>query len=483
MKQVPLDYLDNYKSRFDAITAPHIHAFDKAHLVALTEGGAIKRKIGQQLLAGLRQMEAEGVLNVHSKMNSGLHAGERYLTKLYGSEIGGQIATGRSSGDLNAVSRRRAFAAQICSALDGMMKLRHSLIELASKHIETVMAGNTHGQHAQPTTLAHWALMFELVAARHQQRYQEAHARINQSPAGAAIMTGSDFPIDRRRSSELLGFDGPLPNTFDAIISHDMEIEYAGLMAGLTHSLARLADDLQLWSTFEYGYVELPDYLCGTSSIMPQKKNPDGLEDIKSLATQASSAFLAVSMSERGPTGFTTMERVNTDSQLKAIGEMIPARLDTLSRLVGDVRFDVARMSYLAGANWCTATDLAAAIARETALGWRKAHELVAGFVAHCFNCGMMPNTVTSADLDAAANQLGFPAPSLDPQLFRESLSPLAFVGRRSTYGSPAPANVCAQIKLARESQTRDAEQQEKLRCVRERAAKALDEAVNAILE
>src|SRR5690606_20510899 len=149
------------------------------------------------------------------------------------------------------------------------------------------MPGYTHGQHAQPTTLGHWAAMMERSFARDVARLHSLWERLNLSPAGAAIMTGSDFALDRERTSELLGFDRPLQNTMDAILSHDLEMEIASVYAVCGATLARVADDLFLWSTTEFAFVEIPDRFCGTSSIMPQKKNPDALEDIKSVAGRA----------------------------------------------------------------------------------------------------------------------------------------------------------------------------------------------------
>lgn len=482
LKQPALVHLDAMKSRFSPASAPHLHAFDMAHTVALVESGVIAATAGSAILGGLRRMEAEGLVDARVQTGAGVHSGEQYLTGLIGHALAGQIATGRSSGDLYAVTRRLTFTEQIRQVLAGLLAVRRALLALAGSHVETVMPGNTHGQHAQPTTLAHWASMFDIALARDFDRLAAVHRRFNLSPAGAAIMTGSDFPIDRHRTADLLGFDRPIANTLDAILSHDIEIEYSAIMAVCLHSLARLADDLFLWSTFEYRLVELPDYLCGTSSIMPQKKNPDGLEDIKILAAQAAGVSTTVLMSERGPTGFPVLERNTTDAQLIALGEAMPARLAAIAQTIPDLKFDRDRMRALAGANWATATDLAAAIVRQAGIDWRSAHELVAAFVRHCCDRNMEPSRATAVDLAAVAAERGFESFRFTEALLRESLDPLAFVQRRATFGSPKPENVGIQLRAAAEELAVDDERLGALNRQADEARQRLESAVDAVL-
>lgn len=449
LAEEPLAYLDAYKSRLTPQAAGWIHRFDKAHAVMLVRTGIVETNTGTAILAGLRQMEAEGIFEARSRAGGGIHSAEQYLTKRFGHEVGGYLHIGRSSGDLGAVATRLILREQTLALIDGLFGSRDALLELAGAHLDTVMPGTTHGQHAQPTTLAHWAAMFNEVFERDTARLRGVIGRLNRSPAGAAIMTGSDFPMDREFVSDMLGFDDVLPNTLDAIQSHDVEIEFASVLLALAQSLGRLADDLMLWSTFEYAMVELPDYFCGTSSIMPQKKNPDGLEDFKSLAAQSLGVLSTLVMTERGPTGLTIMERRNSDALLRGLGEAITLRLAVMPALFRDISFNRDRMRHLAGANWACATDLSAALVRHAGVDWRTAHAITGNFVRYCLQHRIEPCTATSRDLDLATAALSLKAPALPAQKFSEAIDPVEFVRRRTLQGGPAPEAVETQIRAA----------------------------------
>jgi len=360
--------------------------------------------------------------------------------------------------------------------------LRGTLLDLAEHHRETVMPGYTHGQHAQPTTFAHWLTMFEEVFARDAQRLLSFYQRVNRSPAGAAIMTGSDFPLNRQRVSDLLGFDSPLSHTMDAILSHDLEMEYAGVLAVLAQNIGRLADDLFIWSTMEFDMVELPDRYCGTSSIMPQKKNPDGLEDIKGVAAQSLGIVATVMMAEKGPTGFPIMERRNSQAILWDLGRALGIRLETLAPLMRDLKVKVRRMSELAGANWAQVTDLAAALVRESGIDWRNSHRIVSVFVRRNIAAGIRPDKATSASLDEAARELGIPAPGLPTDIFSDAMNPAAFVRRRKLLGGPAPDAISREVKTARRKVAADARLLDGLEEQVERAHVALEDAISAFV-
>jgi argininosuccinate lyase len=406
-------------------------------------------------------MEDDGVERARAEADGGMHSGEHYLTKKLGEEIGGRLHLGRSSGDLIEVARRMTFRNHVQRMLKGLNVLRASLLDLAERHRETVMPGYTHGQHAQPTTFGHWLTMFEEVFARDTARLQSFHVRLNRSPAGAAIMTGSDFPLNRQRVSDLLGFDAPLSHTMDAILSHDLEMEYASVLAVLAQNIGRLADDLFIWSTMEFAMVELPDRYCGTSSIMPQKKNPDGLEDIKGVAAQSLGIVATVMMAEKGPTGYPIMERRNSQAILWGLGSALGIRLETLAPLMHDLKVNAGRMRELAGANWAQVTDVAAALTRERAIDWRTAHQIVSVFVRQNIEARIRPEQATSASLDRAAQTLGLVPPQLPDAVFSDAMDPAMFVQRRQIFGGPSPDAISREIDSARQRLLLDDRQHE----------------------
>ncbi|MFT3820936.1 MAG: argininosuccinate lyase [Rubrivivax sp.] len=478
LTEAPLPHVEFHKAGLLGESVDGIHAFDKAHALMLSETGINTPEVGRAILGAFLEMERAGMAEAREQAGGGMHSGEHYLIRTRGEEIGGRLHLGRSSGDLIEVARRFTFRRHVHAMLAALCDTRAGLLELAARHLDTVMPGYTHGQHAQPTTFAHWATLFEAVFARDTARLLSFHQRLNQSPAGAAIMTGSDFPLDRHRVSELLGFDQPLPHTWDAIMSHDLEMEYAGVLAVLAQNLGRIADDLFLWSTMEFAMIELPDRYCGTSSIMPQKKNPDGLEDIKSVAARALGVVVTVMAAEKGPTGFPIMERRNSQAILWDLGRDLGLRLDTMAPLLRDMHVKTDRMRALSGANWAQVTDLAGALVQHAGMDWRSAHQVVAVLVRRCVAAGRRPDEANPADLDAAAVEFGIAAPGLDAALFADAMDPRRFVERRVIHGGPAPAAVEREMRAAAARLAADRERSTALQAQVAAALERLDQAV-----
>jgi argininosuccinate lyase len=482
LTEEPLAHLDFHRSNLLGESIHFIHAFDKAHAVMMTEAGILSRETGRAILSAFRAMESEGMEAARAEADGGMHSGEHYLIQKLGEEIGGRLHLGRSSGDLIEGARRLTFKAHVHRLMNALGELRTSLLDIAADNLHTVMPGYTHGQHAQPTTFAHWATMFEICFARDAARLISFHLRLNRSPAGAAIMTGSDFPIDRARTAALLGFDAPLDHTMDAILSHDLEMEYASVLAVLAQTLGRVADDLFLWSTTEFAMIELPDRYCGTSSIMPHKKNPDGLEDMKGLAAQSLGFLVTVFAAEKGPTGFPIMERRNTQAVLWDTGRGLALRLESMAPLLRDVQVRRERMATLAGSNWAQATDLASALVRQAGLDWRTAHQMVGVFVRECIAAGIAPMAARPADLDRTARGLGLDAPNLTDAVFDDAMSPAAFVGRRTMLGAPSPSAVTTRIADACRSLAEDGSWLASREAQAQDAAADLEQAIDAIV-
>ncbi|MGW0588685.1 argininosuccinate lyase [Streptosporangium sp. NPDC002607] len=477
-----LPHLQSHRTELLGDSLPAIHAFDKAHTVMLTEQGLLDPADGQAILKALRGMEARGVAEARIEAGGGMHSGEQYLITVLGAETGGRIHLGRSSGDLIEVARRMTIRRHLHALLPALTDVRAVLLSLAEAHRDTIMPGYTHGQHAQPTTLAHWATMFEQAFARDAERFLGFHGRLNVSPAGAAILTGSDLPIDRHRVAGLLGFDAPLPHTMDAILSHDLEMEAAALLATTGATLARMADDLYLWSTSEFAYIELPDRYCGTSSIMPQKKNPDALEDIKSVAAQALAALVGVITAERGPTGFPILERRYSQQALWSMAAAITGKLGDTVGILADLRVDRDRMARQAGAHWAQVTDVATALVRHTGLDWRHAHQIVGVFVRLAVERGLGTSAVALDLLDEAAGQVIGRRSGLTEEQFAEAMDPRAFVARRTIYGGPSPDAVRRESALFAERLAADRRRVEELRQQVAGAEAALEAAIDALV-
>src|SRR5581483_5172605 len=290
---------------------PAVHAFDKAHTVMLVEERLLDAKAGAAVLRALRKMESEGVAKVRMEVGGGLHSGEHYVIRQLGEEIGGQFHLARSSGDLSSVAINVLQRERLLKVARAVNALRRVLVELAPAHTDTIMPGYSFGQHAQPMTLAHLWLSWAATLARDFERLHGAYRRVNVSPAGAAIMVGSNFIVNRERTAELLGFDGVHENCADAILelNADDSLETPAAIAVLYHSLAKWADDLIQWSTTEYKFVDIPDRYCNTSSIMMQKKNVIGPAEVKGASAEALGCFVTSYHALKGTTGLPITER------------------------------------------------------------------------------------------------------------------------------------------------------------------------------
>ncbi|MDB5819973.1 MAG: hypothetical protein JWQ11_3613, partial [Rhizobacter sp.] len=178
LSEEPLDHLNLHKSSLLGESIHAIHAFDKAHALMLSEEGINTHDTGRKILAAFVEMERSGMEAVRAAADGGMHSGEHYLIRTLGEDVGGRLHLGRSSGDLIEVARRMTFRNHVQRLLAALCDVRHALLDLAGRHLGTVMPGYTHGQHAQPTTFAHWATMFEQVFARDTARLLSFHVRL-----------------------------------------------------------------------------------------------------------------------------------------------------------------------------------------------------------------------------------------------------------------------------------------------------------------
>jgi len=419
------------------------HLFDKAHLVMLGEEELIPRQDASAMLGALRDLEAEGISAARNEVGGGMHSGEQYLIRRLGYDIGGRIHLGRSTGDFGAVARHLRERARLLELIEGSVALRAAVLTLADQHLNTVMPGQTGSQPAQPVTLAHQLLHWSATLHRQALRAAEAYARVNQSPAGAAILTGSSFAMNRHRTAELMGFDGVIPNTFDAIQGHDDELETIAVGVSMNVSLARWANDLNFWSTAEAGYVRIPDAFCGTSSIMAQKRNPAILPAIRNAASEAlgayatTSAALITTTGEFGGDGGVGLHRT-FDAAVRG--------MNWLAQLLPALEVNADRMLEAAGSHWAQATDVAAALVTEQDLPWRVAHQVAAIVVRLAEERVIHPLDVTSELLDEAAIAYMDRPVGLSAAALADALDPTHFVAARTLLGGPAPSEAARQL-------------------------------------
>ncbi|MBO9356385.1 argininosuccinate lyase [Bordetella petrii] len=459
---------------------PFYHRFDKAHLVMLAEQGFLTRDDAAKMLRALRKMEQTGIEAVRAQTEAGEHSGEAWLITELGEEVGGRIHAGRSSGDFMAVTSRIFIREYILKLMAASIKLRKRLVDLASENVGTVMPASTWSQHAQPTTFAHYAMSWELALENDYARLRQLYERVNLSPAGSAIMTGSRYPIKRERTAELLGFDGVITNTRYAVLGFDgwlgVPAEAYTVPALLMMNVSGIASELYLWSNTEFSYVELADRYCGTSSIMPQKKNPYTLMWVRGAAARTYGRLASYLYEMHDACmGYTRQLAPTLDDVLEAT-EIMTGVLATLS---------IKKERMLANAtsmNWICATDLADVIVMEKGLPFRTAHQIVAILVRIGIGKGLTQTDVTSALVDEAAIEyMGKPL-ELSDESIRKALNPLECVKARQLTGGPSPERVEEDIARARGQYAADEASLEEISARLAASARQLEQAIDRIV-
>lgn len=446
-----------YGSRIPALI-PAIHAFDKAHIVMLVEQKLLRADTGAALLRALRQMEADGVVETRMRAGGGLHSGEQYLIRRLGEEVGGRMHLARSSGDLSSVGMNITQRQKLLEIMRAVNRMRRVLLDLARQHTDTIVPGYSFGQQAQPMTLAHLWLSWVATLARDFERLHGAYGRVNRSPAGAAIMVGSEFPVDRQRTAELLGFDAVHENCADAILelTNDDSLEVPAVVAILYHSLAKWADDLIQWSTTEFGFFDIPDAYCNTSSIMMQKKNVVGPAEVKGASAEALGGFVIAYHGLKGTTGMPVNERYAACEMMWKVADSAVRDLGWYCDLLPVLVINKARMLEQSWVNWATVTDLAGVLVSQRDLPWRTAHQIVGIMVRLCEERKLGPADVTPQLLDEAAMLYHEKPAGLDQIAITQSLDPQRFIAVRTLRGGPASAESLRQAQLFEEATRAD---------------------------
>jgi argininosuccinate lyase len=420
------------------------HWFDKAHILMLGEEGLIPRGDAEVLLKALSEMESQGYEETRIKMGWGLHSGEQYLIRRFGYDIGGRIHLARSSGDLIAVARRIAVRDGIIRTMHGNLELREALLPFAIETSDAVMPGYTHGMHAQPTTLGAQIVSWVARLERDFQRFASAYTRTNESPAGAGIMTGAPFAVNRESTARYLGFDSVMYSTFDAIVgATDYFLESFSAAAILNGHLGKWAEDIAGWYSNESEMVDIPDRFCHTSSIMTHKKNPVALEQIRGSTADVAGGLASAFVANKGRSGGADGGGSSFFALLDAF-DLVVRDMHWLALMVPQMEVKRDRMLDLASSHWAVAPDVASALVREKGLSWRVAHQIVGIMVRLARERGIAPLQATAELLDEASIEYMGKRVGLSDASLRKALSPVEAVNARTLYGGPAPKQTAA---------------------------------------
>lgn len=413
---------------------------DIAHVLMLDKQKIIDRSVTKKLLPALLTMYDEGVPEeAFDERFEDIHAGiESFLIADAGAETGGRLHIGRSRNDEVATCIRIRLREELLKQMAALLKIRGVLIALAAQHKDSVMPGFTHLQHAQPTTLAHHLLAYEQAFSRDFDRLRDAYTRVNLSPLGAAAFASTGFPVNRDYTASLLGFDGLVTNTMDAVATRDFAIETLSALAILMSTISRLCEELIIWSTAFVRFVSLDDAFCSTSSIMPQKKNPDIAEIMRAKSGSVFGALTGALVTVKGlPMSYNRDLQELTPHVWRGMHDAKES-LQLLGEMLASAEFDRARMKEEASKGFSTATELADSLARAYDIPFRTAHNIVGRAV--------QKGDLSLATLEKAAKDLGcgisLKKKGLTQAKIDRVLDPEYSISLRNAPGAPAPVAV-----------------------------------------
>ncbi len=412
-----------------------------AHSAMLADRGIIsaedREAIHQGLNTILREIE-EGRFSFSTRLED-IHMNvEARLAELIG-PAAGRLHTARSRNDQVAVDFRLWVKNEAGRVVDALTGLIRTLLVRAEEHAGSVMPGFTHLQSAQPVTFGHHLMAYVEMFGRDLSRARDAIARMDQSPLGAAALAGTPFPIDRHQTAATLGFSGPTRNSIDSVSDRDFALEFLGLSAICGVHLSRLAEEIVIWSTPQFGFVRLSDSFSTGSSIMPQKKNPDAAELVRAKTGRLNGHLLALLTVMKGlPLSYSKDMQEDKEAVFDA-AETLDLMLAATTGMVGDMGVNTEAMRQAAGAGFSVATDLADWLVREAGLPFREAHHVTGRAVAEAEKRRVGLEELSLNDLQAIH-------PDITQSVF-EVLSVDRSVASRTSFGGTAPDQVREQIE------------------------------------
>jgi argininosuccinate lyase len=365
-------------------------AASRAHAEALAAAGILDDGEARRIAWGLNEIlrrarEDKGYLD--SREAEDVHSFvEAELVSAIG-DPGYKLHTGRSRNDQVATDLRLFLRGEIDAVLELIRGAQRALIELADANPDCAMPGYTHLQRAQPILFAHYVLAYYEMLKRDRARFLEVRSRVNHLPLGAGALAGTGFPIDRVIVAQRLGFDGLCENSVDAVSDRDFVIEFIGAASITMMHLSRLSEDLIIYSTTEFGFVELSDAVSTGSSLMPQKKNPDSLELIRGKAGRVFGHHAAMLATMKGlPLAYNKDMQEDKESLFDTI-DALCGSLGVMTTVLKNVRVNREGTQEAAAIGYLNATDLADYLVRK-GLEFRKAHDLVGRVVMHAIARG-----------------------------------------------------------------------------------------------
>jgi argininosuccinate lyase len=413
----------------------HAKMLAKQGIISNSERDAIINGL-KQILSRIEQGEFEWSVqleDVHMNVESA-------LTGAIG-DAGKKLHTGRSRNDQVATDIRLYLRDEIEIIRSEIQRLQQALMDVAEREAESIMPGFTHLQTAQPITFGHHMMAWFEMLQRDKERLADCSKRVNIMPLGSAALAGTTYPIDRELTAELLGFDRPSENSLDSVSDRDFAIEFSAAAALIMMHLSRFSEELIIWSSAQFGFVELSDSFCTGSSIMPQKKNPDVPELVRGKSGRIFGHLMGLLTLMKGqPLAYNKDNQEDKEPLFDTV-DNIKGSLKVFADMIPAISCNHQAMKAAAKQGFATATDLADYLVRK-GLPFRDAHEVVGKAVAHCVDQGC-----DLADLELATLQTF--SKTIDPDVF-ECLTLDGSVAARNHIGGTAPQQVRAAIARAK---------------------------------
>ena len=428
---------------FDRQLADHDIAGSKAHAHMLNAVGVLTDDEYSAITEGLTQIAAEihaGQFNWQVAREDVHMNIEARLTELVGA-AGKKLHTGRSRNDQVATDIRLYLREAIDGVSGELTRLQQGIIGLAAQNTDTIMPGFTHLQVAQPVTFGHHLLAWNEMLERDYGRLQDCRQRLNRCPLGAAALAGTTFPIDRVMTAEHLGFDGPTLNSLDSVADRDCAIEFCAASALLMTHLSRMSEELIIWTSAQFNFIDIPDRFCTGSSIMPQKKNPDVPELVRGKVGRVNGHLVSLlTLMKAQPLAYNKDNQEDKEplfdcvrtvaDSLRAFADMVPALVPKKES-----------MRLAAAMGFATATDLADFLVRK-GVAFRDAHEVVGKAVAYCVENQSTLETLPLTVLQSFSSEI-------DDSVY-QVLTLEGSVAARDHLGGTAPKQVASAAVAAR---------------------------------
>ena len=429
---------------FDQRLAQEDIAGSRAHAAMLVKQGVLSEADGEAIARGLDAIADEiargefvwdtALEDVHMNI-------EKRLTDRIG-DAGKRLHTGRSRNDQVATDIRLYARAAIERILGEIRRLQTAIVTLAEGEVETIMPGFTHLQVAQPVTFGHHLMAWYEMLVRDAGRFRDCRERLNQSPLGAAALAGTTYPIDRHMTAAALGFAAPCANSLDAVSDRDFAIECCAAAATLMMHLSRIAEELIIWNSAAYRFIDLPDRFCTGSSIMPQKKNPDVPELVRGKTGRVYGHLVALlTLMKSQPLAYNKDNQEDKEPLFDTVNTVL-ACLRAFADMIPAIEANREAMYRAAGAGYSTATDLADYLVRR-GVAFRDAHEIVGRAVHLAIERHTTLDTLPLTDLQTLS-------PAIGEDVY-ESLTLEGSINARDHFGGTAPVQVKARIQQAKE--------------------------------